>query len=56
MSAVTRNGISPKEILVVSAISTQNIDFILFTLVCLLIALFYGVSMTASNLGFTLWW
>ena len=48
MSALTRNGVFPKDILVVSAISTHTIDFVLSTLVCVLIALFYRVPMTAA--------
>lgn len=50
MNALTRNGVFPKDILVVSAISTHTIDFLLSTLVCVLIALIYGVPMTASVL------
>jgi lipopolysaccharide transport system permease protein len=48
MSALTRNGVFPKDILVISAISTHTIDFVFSTLVCVLIALFYRVPMTAA--------
>lgn len=48
MSALTRNGVFPKEVLVISAISTHTIDFVFSTLICLLIAIFYGVPLTAS--------
>lgn len=54
MSALTRNGVFPKEILVVSAISTHTIDFIFSTFVCLLIAIFYRVPLTASILALPL--
>jgi len=54
MAALTRNGVFPKDVLVISAISTHSIDFILSMLICLLIALFYGVPMTASILALPL--
>lgn len=54
MSALTRNGVFPKEVLVISAISTHTIDFVLSTLVCVLIAFVYGVPLTASILALPL--
>lgn len=48
MGALTRNGVFPKELLVIASISTHTVDLVLSTLVCVLIALLYGVPLTAS--------
>lgn len=54
MSALTRNGVFPKEVLVLSAISTHTIDFLFSTIVCVLIALLCGAPITINILALPL--
>ena len=54
MSALTRNGVFPKDILVIASITTHTIDFILSTAVCVVIALFSGITLTVAILALPL--
>jgi lipopolysaccharide transport system permease protein len=54
MSALTRNGVFPKDVLVIASITTHTIDFVLSTLVCVMIALFSGISITFAILALPL--
>lgn len=51
MGALTRNGVFPKDILVIASISTHTIDFVLSILVCVFIAFIYGVPISVSILA-----
>ena len=51
MSALTRNEVFPKDILVIASISTHTVDLILSTLICVLIAFSYGVPLTFAVLA-----
>lgn len=54
MSALTRNGVFPKDVLVIASITTHTIDFVLATLVCVIIALFSGVTITSAIIALPL--
>jgi len=54
MNALTRNGVFPKDILVLSSITTHTIDFIISTTLCVLIALFAGVGLSPAMLALPL--
>jgi ABC-type polysaccharide/polyol phosphate export permease len=54
MNALTRNGVFPKEVLVLSSITTHTIDFIISTTLCVLIALVSGVGLNAAMLAIPL--
>jgi lipopolysaccharide transport system permease protein len=54
MSALTRDGIFPKDVLVLASISTHTIDFLLSTLICIVIAIFSGVTITSAILALPL--
>jgi lipopolysaccharide transport system permease protein len=54
MSALTKNGVFPKDVLVFSSITTHTIDFILSSTVCVVIGLFSGLRLSPAILALPL--
>jgi len=54
MSGLTRDGIFPKDLLVLASISTHTIDFFISTVLCIVIAAFSGVPITTAILALPL--
>ena len=54
MSALTRNGVFPKDILILSSITTHTVDLVFSTMLCVLIAFFSGVGVSTALLALPL--
>src|SRR4026207_316666 len=54
MDGLTRDGIFPKDVLVLASISTHTVDFLISTLLAVVIAVFSGVPITSAILALPL--